>query len=90
MVEIRETEAFSAWLRRVKDEEAKGRIAARLRRLASGNPGDVQPVGEGVSELRIHYGPGYRIYLTWRGTEIVVLLGGGTKRGQERDILMAE
>lgn len=90
MVEIRQTQAFDAWLRRVRDEVAKGRIAARLQHLASGNPGDVRPVGEDISELRIHYGPGYRVYLMWQGARIVVLLGGGTKHGQDRDIAAAK
>lgn len=67
MIEIRETETFSVWLRGLRDVQAKARIAARVRRLAFGNPGDVRPVGDGVSELRIHYGPGYRVYYVQRG-----------------------
>lgn len=86
MIEIRETETFSAWLRKLGDTQARARIAARIRRLAFGNPGDVRPVGEGISELRIHYGPGYRVYFIQRGTVLVILLCGGNKRTQNRDI----
>ena len=66
VIEIRETESFSEWLHKLRDVQAKARIAARVRRLAFGNPGDVQPVGEGISELRIHHGPGYRVYFVQR------------------------
>jgi putative addiction module killer protein len=86
MVEIRETAVFSVWLARLDDATAKARIAARLRRLALGNPGDVEPIGEGLSELRIHYGPGYRVYFVRRGETLIVLLCGGNKRTQRRDI----
>jgi putative addiction module killer protein len=90
MVEIRETEVFSKWLTNLRDGIARARIAARVRRLALGNPGDVRPVGEGVSELRIDHGPGYRVYFVQRGAVLVVLLCGGNKRTQDRDIRTAK
>jgi len=86
VVEIRETETFSDWLRALRDAQARARIAARVRRLAFGNPGDVRPIGEGVSELRIHYGPGYRVYYVQRGAVLIILLCGGDKSTQGRDI----
>lgn len=86
VIEIRETETFSAWLRALRDSQARARIAARVRRLAFGNPGDVRPVGEGISELRIHHGPGYRVYYVQRGAALVVLLCGGDKSTQDKDI----
>jgi putative addiction module killer protein len=79
VIEIRETESFSLWLTALRDTQARARIAARVRRLAFGNPGDVRPVGEGVSELRIHFGPGYRVYYVQRGALLIVLLCGGDK-----------
>jgi putative addiction module killer protein len=90
VIEIRETETFSEWLRALRDTQAKARIAARVRRLAFGNPGDVRPVGEGISELRIDYGPGYRVYYIQRGTLLIVLLYGGDKSTQNRDIQTAK
>lgn len=90
VIEIRETEAFSLWLMALRDAQARARIAARVRRLAFGNPGDVRPVGEGVSELRIHYGPGYRVYYVQRGILLIVLLCGGDKSTQNRDIETAK
>lgn len=90
MIEIRETETFSGWLRGLRDAQARARIAARVRRLAFGNPGDVKPVGEGISELRIHYGPGYRAYYNQRGTVLIVLLCGGDKSTQDKDIETAK
>lgn len=90
MPEIRETERFSNWLEGLKDQRAKAKIAARIQRLALGNPGDVAAVGEGVSELRIHYGPGYRVYFVQRGDVLVILLCGGTKKGQAKDIAVAK
>ncbi len=90
MIEIRETEAFSDWLRALRDAEARARIAARVRRLAFGNPGDVRPVGEGISELRIHCGPGYRVYFIQRGAILILLLCGGSKSTQQRDIETAK
>ncbi len=90
VIEIRETETFSGWLQALRDSQARARIAARLRRLAFGNPGDVKPVGEGVSELRIHYGPGYRVYYIQRGAVLILLLCGGDKNTQSRDIETAK
>lgn len=90
MLEIRKTDAFENWLRGLKDQRGKAKIAARIDRLALGNPGDVSPVGEGVSELRIHFGPGYRVYFVQRTKTLVVLLCGGDKGSQERDIAQAK
>jgi putative addiction module killer protein len=89
MIEVRETEVFSKWLSGIQDTRAKAEIARRVRRLALGNPGDVKPVGEGVSELRIHYGPGYRVYYVQRGNLLVILLCGGDKGTQPKDIALA-
>lgn len=86
MFEIRKTETFARWLDGLRDIRARVRIQIRIERLASGNAGDVRPVGEGVSEMRIDYGPGYRVYFTKRGREVVVLLAGGDKRTQAADI----
>jgi putative addiction module killer protein len=77
------------WLQALRDRQARARIQARIDRLALGNPGDVKPVGAGVSDLRIDYGPGYRIYFTQRGDRLIVLLAGGDKRTQNRDIQLA-
>lgn len=90
MIEVRQTGIFSSWLRKLRDEKAKFRIIARLRRLSLGNFGDVKPVGDGVSELRIDYGPGYRVYFQQRGNLLVLLLAGGTKATQESDISKAK
>ncbi len=90
MIEIRQTEEFATWLDNLRDANAIARIDVRLRRLSLGNPGDVKPVGEGVSEIRIDYGPGYRIYFVQRDKMIVVLLCGGDKRTQDRDIARAK
>ena len=89
MIEIRETTAFSDWLSSLRDAQARTRIQARILRLRLGNPGDVKPVGEGVSELRINYGPGYRVYYVKRGTMLIVLLAGGAKPTQDKDIKTA-
>lgn len=86
MGEIRQTSEYIKWRRRLRDSNAKARVDAQTLRLASGNLGDVKPVGEGVSELRIHYGPGYRVYFVRRGSELVILLAGGDKRTQQKDI----
>ena len=86
MIELRKTEAYIRWLDSLRDVHARARVLVRIERLAAGNPGDVRPVGEGVSELRIDYGPGYRVYFKKRGRMIVVLLAGGDKRTQSRDI----
>lgn len=89
MIEVRQTEIFARWLTRLRDRRARVRIQARIDRLEIGNPGDVKPVGEGVSEMRIDYGPGYRVYFTQRGAALVILLAGGDKRTQDRDITTA-
>lgn len=87
--EIRKTETFAKWLDSLKDVRARARILVRIERLAAGNPGDVKPVGEGVSELRIDYGPGYRVYYKQEGLSVVILLAGGDKRTQARNIKTA-
>ena len=89
MVEVRQTEVYARWFRRLRDGQARVRIDSRIRRLSLGNPGDVRPVGEGVSEIRIDYGPGYRVYFVQRGKTLVILLAGGDKKSQERDIRRA-
>ena len=89
MIEIRETQVYARWFNSLRDRRAKARIDTRIRRLSLGNPGDVKPVGEGVSELRVNYGPGYRIYFIQRGTTVIVLLAGGDKRTQQQDIKQA-
>ena len=89
MVEIHKTETFVRWLDGLRDIQARARVQARIERLVVGNPGDVQPVGEGVTELRINYGPGYRVYYRKRGRELVILLAGGDKSTQARDIKTA-
>lgn len=88
-MEIRKTETFSIWLDGLRDLRARARVQARIERLAGGNPGDVKPVGEGVSELRIDYGPGYRVYFTRQKREFVILLAGGDKSTQAADIRTA-
>jgi len=88
-VEVRQTERYAKWFASLRDRQARARIDARIRRLSLGNPGDARPVGEGVSELRIDYGPGYRVYFIRRGDKLVILLAGGDKRTQERDIRLA-
>jgi putative addiction module killer protein len=91
MLEIRRTDEFARWLRKLRDADAKARINLRLRRISlTGNLGDVKPVGEGVSALRIDYGPGYRLYFSWRGNELILLLIGGDKSTQQRDIAKAK
>ena len=89
MPEVRQTGTFVAWFRGLRDRQARARIMVRIDRLALGNPGDARPVGEGVSEPRIDYGPGYRVYFVRRGTEVVILLAGGDKRTQSQDIRIA-
>ena len=86
MIEIRQTDAFAAWFGSLRDRQARARIQTRIDRLQLGNPGDVKPIGEGVSEMRIDYGPGYQVYFVQRGQIWVVLLAGGDKRTQDRDI----
>lgn len=89
MREIRKTEVFAKWLDGLDDIRARARVLVRIERLASGNPGDVAPVGEGVSELRINYGPGYRVYYKQLGESLVILLAGGEKHTQAKDIKTA-
>ncbi len=89
MPEIRQTEQYAQWFDSLRDRQAKARINIRIRRLSLGNPGDARAVGQGVSELRIDYGPGYRVYFKRRGELVVILLAGGDKRTQERDIKLA-
>jgi putative addiction module killer protein len=89
MVEIRKTESFAQWIDALRDLQARARVQARIERLAAGNPGDVEPVGEGVSELRINCGPGYRVYFKKRGDELIILLAGGDKTTQTKDIRTA-
>ena len=89
MIEFKQTETFRKWRIKLKDERARALIASRLDRLAFGHAGDVAPVGHGISELRIHHGPGYRIYFEQRGNTIIVLLCGGDKSTQTRDIKTA-
>ena len=86
MFEVRKTDLYAKWLDSLRDVRVRARVLVRVERLAAGNPGDVRPVGEGVSELRIDYGPGYRVYYKKQGRAIVVLLAGGDKRTQSRDI----
>jgi putative addiction module killer protein len=90
MIEFRQTETFRKWRTRIKDQRARALIASRLDRLAFGNAGDVKPVGQGISELRIDHGPGYRIYYKRRGNTIILLLCGGTKGTQADDIKRAK
>lgn len=89
MIELRKTEVFATWLDGLRDLQARARIQVRIERLAAGNPGDVQAAGEGVSELRIHHGPGYRVYFRQRGQELILLLAGGDKSTQSKDIKTA-
>lgn len=89
MIEIRQTEVYFQWFKKLVDRQARARINTRIRRLSIGNPGDVKPVGDGVSEIRIDYGPGYRVYFVQRGERLIVLLAGGSKSTQSRDIKRA-
>ena len=89
MFEVRKTEVYARWLDGLRDARTRARVLVRVERLAAGNPGDVRSVGEGVSELRIDYGPGYRVYFRKQGRSIVVLLAGGDKRTQRDDIKTA-
>lgn len=90
MIEVRQTGEFRTWLHNLRDNKAVTRIAARIRRLEQGNPGDAKSLGSGLLEMRIDYGPGYRVYYVRRGSVIVVLLRGGDKRTQQRDIKRAQ
>jgi putative addiction module killer protein len=89
VTEIRKTETFAQWLDSLRDFQGRAHVQARIERLPCGNPGDVVSVGEGVSELRVHCGPGYRVYFKQRGRELIVLLAGGDKSTQARDIKTA-
>ena len=89
MFEVRKTEVYARWLDGLRDTRARARVLVRVERLAAGNPGDVRPVGEGVSELRIDHGPGYRVYFKKLGRTIIVLLAGGDKRTQSDDVKRA-
>ena len=89
-IEIRQSEAFRKWRSRLKDQRVRAIIASRIDRLAFGHAGDVEPVGHGISELRIHYGPGYRVYFQKRGDIVIVLLCGGDKSTQDKDIKTAK
>jgi putative addiction module killer protein len=89
LIEVRQTEAFARWFARLRDRRAQRRVQARIDRLQIGNAGDVRPVGEGVLEMRIDYGPGYRVYFVQRGVALVILLAGGDKGTQPRDIVLA-
>lgn len=90
MIEARETDEFSSWLSGLTDKVARARILNRIERLQRGNPGDVEPVGEGVSEMRLHFGPGYRVYFIKRADRFILLLAGGDKATQDRDIIRAK
>lgn len=89
MIEVRQTDHFAKWLRELRDLRAKARIQARIDRLELGNRGDIKPVGEGVAEMRVDFGPGYRLYLVQRGSELIILLAGGDKSTQAKDIRKA-
>ena len=90
MLEVRQTASYSEWFEGLRDRTAKVRIDIRIRRLSLGNPGDAKPVGDGISELRVNYGPGYRIYDIKQGDICVILLAGGDKSTQEQDIRKAK
>ncbi len=90
MTEIRKTDVFAKWLDGLRDVRARARVLVRIERLAAGNPGDVRPVGEGISELRIDYGAGYRVYYKRHGRKVLILLAGGDKSSQSRDIKKAQ
>jgi putative addiction module killer protein len=89
-MKVRKSSVYEKWIEGLRDERARYRISARIRRLENGNPGDVEPIGEGCSEMRIHYGPGYRVYYKDTGREIIILLCGGDKRTQQADIAEAK
>jgi putative addiction module killer protein len=90
VIEVRQTERFTTWLSNLRDEIGRAKIIARVRRLGMGNPGDVAPIGDGISEMRIHSGPGYRVYYRQTGNTVVLLLLGGDKSTQVRDIEAAK
>ncbi|HAN26353.1 MULTISPECIES: type II toxin-antitoxin system RelE/ParE family toxin [Halieaceae] len=90
MYEVYKTDEFARWFKKLRDRQAKSRILARIDRLEQGHFGDVESVGDGVSELRVFYGPGYRIYFTRRSSVVVILLSGGDKSSQSKDIAKAK
>ena len=90
MIDVIKSTTFDRWLRKLRDPQARARIEMRIRRLSIGNPGDVQPIGSGLSEMRIDYGPGYRVYYMQQSSVLVVLLCGGDKRTQQNDIAKAK
>jgi putative addiction module killer protein len=90
MKKIKRSDTFINWINKLRDNRARFRIYKRIDRLAEGNPGDVEPAGEGISEMRIHYGPGYRVYYKDTGKEIIILLCGGDKTTQQTDIIKAK
>ena len=90
MIKIRQTNVYFQWFDKLRDRQARARINTRIRRLSLGNFGDVKPVGQGISELRINYGPGYRVYFIQQGQTLVILLAGGDKRTQDQDIKTAQ
>ena len=90
MFQIRQTKIFLDWIKGLRDENARARINIRIRRMSLGNPGDIKSVGEGVSEMRVDYGPGYRIYFTRQGASLFLLLCGGNKNTQSKDIAFAK
>ena len=90
MIQIQQTETYAKWFAGLRDRVARARIDIRIRRLSLGSPGDAKPVGEGVSELRFDHGPGYRVYFIQRGEVVIVLLAGGNKSTQDRDIRNAK
>lgn len=89
MVEVIKSDTFDRWLRKLRDPQARARVEMRIRRLSLGNAGDVQPIGEGLSKMRIDYGPGYRMYYMQQSSVLVLLLCGGDKRTQQKDIAKA-
>lgn len=89
MIQIRKTEVFASWIDNLRDTQGRSRILARIERLAGGHIGDSKPLGEGISELRVNCGPGYRVYFTKQGKEVVILLAGGDKSTQSKDIKTA-
>lgn len=89
MIEVRKTDVFAKWIDGLRDIKARARILIRIERLIASNPGDVKPVGEGVSELRINYGPDYRLYFKQQGSKLIILLAGGDKSSQPKDIAKA-
>jgi putative addiction module killer protein len=90
MIEIRQTESYIKWFEKLKDRRSRARIAIRIRRVSLGNLGDIKPVNDGISELRIDYGPGYRVYFTQRNNQLIILLTGRDKTTQVSDIQKAK